>query len=313
MTRSAFSYPFIILVFAVSWILSSCTATPASLADKENYSDNDDQYRKSYTVTFDPGEKPLRYGYYYIVSQVEDGYRVRVFHPEKKTITEDKTYSTPALTLLHGSYNSWWDDGSIREQGIYQYGRKHSVWVESEPGKGKSVSGEYLNNRKEGLWTQLDSNGMIESVHTYVDGKLHGKFYLYDAAGQKINEGLYGADTLISELIKQPVITLPYLKSCIDYVEDKNECTEATLAHYISENLKYPSTARKMELHGIAYAQWDVMPSGQVQNIRIPSSLSNEIGTEALKVIRNMPDWMPARQDGEPMKWTMSVPLNFKL
>ena len=312
MIRSVISYQLILLVFAVVTMLS-CTATPASLADKENYSDSDDQYRKLYPVTFDPGEKPLRYGSYYIVSQVKDGYRVRVFHPEKKTLTEDKMYSTPALTLLHGSYNSWWDDGSIREQGIYQYGRKHSVWVESEPGKGKSVSGGYLNNRKEGLWTQLDSNGIVESVYTYVDGKRHGKFYLYDASGEKINEGLYGADTLIAELFKQPVITLPYPKSCIDYVDDKDECTEATLAHYISENLKYPSHARKMELQGIAYAQWDVTPEGEVVNIRIPASLSQEIEAEALKVIRNMPDWMPARKDGEPVRWTMSVPLNFKL
>ena len=295
-------------------ILAACTTTQSSLSDKENYTKNDDQYRNRYKVTYDANEKPIRYWYSYIVSEIPEGFKVRVFHPEKKTLIEEKEYSTSALTLLHGDYKSWWDDGSIRAQGIYQYGRKHSVWLESEPGHGKSISGEYLNDRKEGQWTQLDTNGVIESVYTYKDGLRHGKYYLYDSTGQKTNEGLYSADTLISELFKRPVIALPHLKSCEPVLAgNANKCSMDGIAQYVYTNLEYPAHAKKMYITGFAVAQWDVYPDGSVKNLRVPQALSDEIEAEIRKVLKKMPDWEPATKDGKPIKWTVSLPIEFNL
>jgi TonB family protein len=313
MNKSIFTSHISFVLMALSSLLLSCTASKSSLADKQNYTDDNVQYRKLYTVKFDADEKPLRYGSYYIVSKVPEGYRVRVFHPQKKILVEDKIYSTPSLTLLHGFYESWWDDGSIREQGIYRYGRKNSVWLEHEPGLGKSASGDYLNNQKEGIWTQLDSNGMVEAVYNYQDGKRHGKYYLYDSTGKKINEGLYRSDTLIAELFKQPPFTLPLLKMCISDQTSPAVCTDSKLAQYISETLKYPAKAKQMKLEGSAYAQWEVMPDGSVENIRIPQALSDEIEAECLRALKNMPEWVAARKDGVPIKWTVSLPINFRL
>ncbi len=312
MTRSLNVSPVIIFIFTIVNFLGSCTSSHSSLADEKNYSENDPQYQNRYAVKFDASEKPLRYGYYYIVSQVPEGYRVRVFQPEKKILTEDKIYSTPALTLMHGFYESWWDDGSIREQGIYQYGRKNSVWLEHEPGLGQSSSGEYIDNRKEGIWTQLDSNGMVEAVYNYKNGKLHGKYFLYDSTGQKINEGLYKSDTLIAELFKQPTIALPYLKSCASN-SDIYGCSDATLAQYIYSNLRYPAEARKKGIHGSAYAEWDVMPNGSITNIRIPQTLNNDIEAECRRLLKNMPQWMPAQKNGLEIKRTVSLAIDFKL
>src|SRR4026208_211088 len=114
MNKSRSICHFLALVLSTTGIFSSCTPSKSSLADKSNYTEDNDQYRKRYEIKFNDDEKPLRYGYYYIVSKVPEGFRVRVFHPEKKTLVEEKIYSTPALTLPHGFYESWWDDGSIR-------------------------------------------------------------------------------------------------------------------------------------------------------------------------------------------------------
>ncbi|HZV70349.1 MAG TPA: TonB family protein [Saprospiraceae bacterium] len=313
MARSTIFNPLFIFIIAIAGILSSCSTT-SSLADKKNYADDNDAYRKLYAVKFDENEKPLRYGYYYIVTKVPEGYKVRVFHPEKKMLTEDKIYSTPALTLLHGFYKGWWDDGSIREQGSYQYGRKNGIWLHHEPGQGKSSSGEYINDRKEGIWTQLDSFGVIESVYNYKDGKRYGKYFLYDASGQKTNEGLYRNDTLIAELFKLPVITLPYLKTCTkEQGVTLSACTESGLAQYVYSTIKYPTGAKKQHIEGSAFVQWDVMEDGSVQNLRLPQALSDDIEAEAKRVLRNMPAWEPARKDGVPIKWTVSIPVNFRL
>ena len=207
-----------------------------------------------------------------------------------------------------------WDDGSIREQGFYQYGRKHGNWLEAEPAKGKSFSGQYLNQRKEGEWTQLDTSGMIEAIYTWHDDQRHGKFYLFDVTGQKTNEGIYRADTLISELFKRPVVEKPYLKSCSETVfGDVYACTDYTLTQHIYTNLRYPASAKAMKLEGSAVVQWDILPNGNVSNLRVPQGLSNDIEAECLRVFRNMPAWIPARKDGQPIKYTITIPINFKL
>lgn len=309
-TLSLLKYIFAILM--LSAIIYSCTTTEASLADKKNYAETDDEYRRKFNYTLDSTEKVIRYGYYYVVSTVPEGFRVRVFHPDEKVMTEEKTYSTSALTLLHGEYKGWWDDGSFREQGFYQYGRKHGTWLEKEPGQGKSASGEYANDRKDGLWTQLDTNGMIESVYTWKDGKRHGKFLLYDGFGQKVNEGLFKNDTLISELFKQPVMVKPYLRSCEngDFM-DVETCTDIMLPQYLYSTVKYPSEARKNKIQGSVFAQWDVLADGTVTNIRVPQSLSNEIKNEVIRVLSRMPAWAPGTKDGKPIKWTVSLPVRF--
>ncbi len=304
----------IIVLLALTGLFFSCTTTQASLADKKNYTEDKVEYKRKFEFKVDSGEKVIRYGYHYVVSTLPGIFKVRVFHPDVKILTEEKLYSTAALTLLHGEYKSWWDDGSIREQGFYQYGRKHGIWLEKEPGQGKSLSGDYFNQRKEGLWTQLDTNGMVESVHTWKDGKLHGKFFLYDAAGQKVNEGLYRNDTLIAELFKQPKIIKPFLKSCDnDLVSDVHACTDLVLPRYVYSELKYPPKAKQNKIEGSVIAQWDVAPDGSVRNIRVPQSLSNEIKEEVLEVLKKMPPWTPARKDGVPVKWTVTLPINFSL
>lgn len=256
----------------------------------------------------------MRYWYHYIVSKVPEGYRVRVFHPDKKTLTEKKTYSTANLTLLHGPYEAFWDDGSIRSQGTYQYGRKQGMWVESEPGKGKSSSGNYLNQHKEGEWIQLDSNGLVESIYTYHDDKRHGKFFEYDANGMKANEGIYRNDTLMGQLLKRPETSKPYLKSCQEtLLGDVYLCSETTFNANIFSSLKYPPKAKAMGIEGAAFIQWDVLPDGSVDNIRVPQSLSDDIEKEILRVFRANDKWIPAYRDGKPVKYTMSSTINFRL
>ncbi len=304
-------YIFLLSIFCLQSFMS-CTTTEASLADKKFYTEDKSEYRSRYEANYGEGEKPIRYGYNYIVSTVPEGFKVRVYHPEKKMLIEEKTYSTAALSMLHGFYRSYWDDGSIHEQGTYQFGRKHGLWLEAEPYKGKSASGEYQNQRKEGLWTQLDSNGMVEAVYNWHDGKRHGKFFLYEATGEKINEGLFRNDTLIAELFKQPVMTEPYLKNCeSNPLFDVYTCTENTLNLMLANELRYPSEAKKNKIEGKAFVQWDVDADGNVKNIRVPSALSDDIEEEIKRVIQRIPSYQPATKGGVPVKHTVSLPLNF--
>ena len=307
------SYYISLLFLLITGMITSCTTPEASLADKKNYTEDDDQYKRKFNITFEEDEKPLRYGYHYVVSSVPHGFKVRVFHPDKKVLIEEKMYSTSALTLLHGPYKSFWDDGYIRAQGHYLFGRKHGTWLECEPGKGKSSSGAYLNDKKEGIWTQLDTSGLIENVFTWQDGQRHGKFYEYDTSGQKTNEGIYRADTLISELFKRELVQRPYMKLCqVSLPQDVYSCTESTLLQEVYTKIKYPAKARQMKIEGAAMVQWDILADGTVRNLRVPQGLCDEIEAECRRVMEDLHAWVPATKGGNPVKYTMSLPIHFK-
>lgn len=293
-------------------ILFSCTTSKQGMADKMDYTRDDIRYKNKYDIAFEQNEKPLRYWHHYVVSKVPGGYRVRVFHPEKLTLIEQKTYSTSAMTMLHGPYKSFWDDGSIRTQGAYHYGKMNGSWLESEPGKGKSSCGRYSNDHKEGVWTHLDTTGLMEYVYSWEDGTRHGKYYEYDTLGHKINEGIYMGDTLVSMVHKRSLVKRPYLRSCVtDKDADLVGCTEARLNQLVLEDLKYPVQARELGIEGQAIVQWDVLPDGTATNFRVPRSLSDEIGKACLDAFPTGEEWYPATLDGKPVKYTMSLPINF--
>lgn len=94
---------------------------------------------------------------------------------------------------------------------------------------------------------------------------------------------------------------------------DMYACTESTLGTILYTNLKYPPQAKSMKIEGSALVQWDVMPDGTVQNIRVPQSLSDEIEKEIRRALKFNEQWVPAYRDGKPVIFTMRLPVNFRL
>ncbi|HQW03064.1 MAG TPA: energy transducer TonB [Saprospiraceae bacterium] len=313
-TASASGYNRVLLpliVLSLS-ILFSCSTSKQGMENKSDYTRDDIQYKNKYDIAFELHEKPLRYWHHYVVSEIPGGYRVRVFHPEKLTLIEQKTYCTSALTMLHGPYKSFWDDGSIRSQGAYHKGNMHGSWLECEPGKGKSSCGPFKKNRKEGVWTHMDTTGLMEYVYCWEEGSRHGKYYEYDTLGHKINEGMYQGDTLVSMVHNRSLIKRPYLKSCQSEEETNlSDCTDARLHQLVMQDLKYPTQSRQLGIEGQAVVQWDVLPDGKATNFRVPRSLSDEIGKACLDAFPTGEEWLPATLDGKPVKYTMSLTINF--
>lgn len=315
-TASVSGYNKVLLpsIFLSLSLLFSCTTSKQGMADKTEYTRDDIQYKNKFDIAFEQREKPLRYWHHYVVSKIPGGYRVRVFHPEKLTLIEQKTYCSSALTMLHGPYKSFWDDGSIRTQGAYHKGKMQGSWLECEPGKGKSSCGRYSDDRKEGVWTHMDTTGLMEYVYSWEDGSRQGKYYEYDTFGHKINEGIYMVDTLVSMVHNRALVKRPYLRSCQSEVDNEiSVCTEARLRQLVMEDFQYPPQSRELGIEGQAVVQWDVLPDGKATNFRIPRSLSDEIGKACLDAFPTGEEWLPATLDGKPVKYTMSLTINFSI
>ena len=88
---------------------------------------------------------------------------------------------------------------------------------------------------------------------------------------------------------------------------------EEALMMYISHNIRYPAEARNNGVTGKVYLSFIVNDSGKVRDVKVLKGIGSGCDEEAMRVIKQMPDWEPGRQNGEPVSVYYNVPISFNL
>lgn len=87
----------------------------------------------------------------------------------------------------------------------------------------------------------------------------------------------------------------------------------ASLMRYLSENIKYPIQAQMKGISGRVVVSFVVEPDGAFSDLRVIRSVDPILDKEALRVVRDMPRWIPGKQDGKPVRARYNVPVSFRL
>lgn len=82
--------------------------------------------------------------------------------------------------------------------------------------------------------------------------------------------------------------------------------------NYLKRKLVYPPQAKKENLEGVVAVQFVVEKDGRITSPTIVRSLRADMDSAALTAIRNMPNWIPAREHGMRVRCKYSVPVQFK-
>lgn len=82
---------------------------------------------------------------------------------------------------------------------------------------------------------------------------------------------------------------------------------------FMSENIKYPEEARKAGKTGTAYITYVVEKDGSITNAKVLRGFDAACDAEALRVIKEMPNWTPGEQRGKPVRVQFNMPISFKL
>ena len=86
------------------------------------------------------------------------------------------------------------------------------------------------------------------------------------------------------------------------------------LMRFLSTKVRYPKEAEKRGEQGKAYVQFVVKSDGNVDYVQIAkTSGSKVLDDEAVRVVKSMPRWTPAKQDGENVNSMLTLPVTFKL
>ncbi|MFM7216883.1 MAG: energy transducer TonB [Bacteroidota bacterium] len=88
---------------------------------------------------------------------------------------------------------------------------------------------------------------------------------------------------------------------------------EEKLFEYLRKNIKFPPVARENGIQGRVFVTFVVDKDGKVKDARVLRGVGGGCDEEALRVIRNMPDWKSGKQNGRPVSVQYNLPVNFTL
>ena len=82
---------------------------------------------------------------------------------------------------------------------------------------------------------------------------------------------------------------------------------------FIQRNLRYPSKARQEMIEGVVVVRCLVEVDGTLKVIKVTKRLGHGCDEEAVRVLKESPPWVPARQRGKNVKQQLLIPIRFRL
>ena len=85
------------------------------------------------------------------------------------------------------------------------------------------------------------------------------------------------------------------------------------LQSFMQENLEYPITAIRKGHEGTVVVEFFVNTDGIIENISIRKSVCDQLDEAAIDLVKKMPRWNPARDNGELVRARYLLPITFEL
>jgi len=79
------------------------------------------------------------------------------------------------------------------------------------------------------------------------------------------------------------------------------------------KNIKYPKEAIEANITGKVFVQFVIEKDGSITNAKIARSASTLLDAEALRIVNNMPQWIPGKQRGKAVRVAYTLPISFSL
>ncbi|HBS88716.1 MAG: hypothetical protein A2W91_18920 [Bacteroidetes bacterium GWF2_38_335] len=137
-------------------------------------------------------------------------------------------------------------------------------------------------------------------------------------------------DAIIEKPIELPVYTEPQLNNLPTLLMKEDTTDEVipfvlvdkkpefkggdkALIEYLSKNTYYDPEAVGANIQGTVWVRFVIDKNGAITNVGLERGRHDLLDKEALKVIRNMPKWIPGSQQTKPIKVSYVIPVKFVL
>lgn len=129
------------------------------------------------------------------------------------------------------------------------------------------------------------------------------------------NDEVGGEVLKAKEEIAQPEPPKEEENKVFDVVEENPSFPggQAALMQWLNENIKYPVIAAENGIQGRVIVQFVVSKTGSISDVRVVRGVDPSLDKEAVRVVSNMPNWTPGRQNGTTVNVRFTLPVTFRL
>ena len=105
---------------------------------------------------------------------------------------------------------------------------------------------------------------------------------------------------------------MPALEPCLDFSGDeRHQCTQMEIVKYVSNNTKYPPTAKDAGIQGTVFVYFVVGKDGKVRDAKVLRGVDSRLDDEAVRVVKSLPAFEPGQQRGKPVSVQYTIPVKF--
>lgn len=82
---------------------------------------------------------------------------------------------------------------------------------------------------------------------------------------------------------------------------------------WLRDNIRYPQICQEQGVQGRVIVQFVVNRDGTIQDVKVLRSPDENLSEEAVRVVKKMPKWNPARQGNKTVRSRFNLPVLFRL
>lgn len=98
----------------------------------------------------------------------------------------------------------------------------------------------------------------------------------------------------------------------VSYQEASFRGGMAEMNKYIKDNFQYPNSSISDSPQGRAFIEITVDSDGSIKDVKVLKGISEELDEELLRVVKNMPNWIPTDSKDGKVKSLVRFPVNFR-
>jgi TonB family protein len=229
-------------------------------------------------------------------------------------------------SLIEGQYDAYYPDGTIYAKAQFLKG---NIVGEAE----RSYSNQQIMTK-----IKVDEFGNGFGILYYDDGKIKEKVYFLkgkikdtidildkestqskNVTNQlKTSKGydddiIYGSNDATNYFYKEPFnVESEGVVAELPEKDAEYDGGPSAMQKYISQNVRYPKKAIKYNIEGKVYVSFIVEIDGGISNVVIEKG-SKVFHEEVMRLIKNMPNWIPGEVNGKKVRARCRLPINFTL
>jgi len=108
------------------------------------------------------------------------------------------------------------------------------------------------------------------------------------------------------------VESVPIFPGCVGKNNDEYKaCFQKKIIEHVGKNFRYPESALDLGIHGRVFVLFVIDAKGNITKVRSrgPDKI---LEREAERIVNSLPQMIPGKQRGKPVKVPFSLPINFR-